>query len=92
MKFEWDENKRRINLKRHGFNFQDVIGIFDDPNALTILDDRFDYGEIRFVTFGLLKNVLVSIVHTEDDKIIRIISVRKAEKDEEIEYYKQIGN
>ncbi|MEP7037097.1 MAG: BrnT family toxin [Acidobacteriota bacterium] len=72
--------------------FKDVIGIFDEPSALTILDDRFDYGEIRFVTFGLLKNVLVSIIHTEDDETIRIISVRKAEKDEEIEYYKQIAN
>ncbi len=56
------------------------------------MDDRFDYDDIRFVTFGLLKNVLVSIVHTEDDETIRIISVRKAEKDEEIEYFKQTGN
>ena len=92
MKFEWDERKRRKNISRHGFDFQDVTSIFDDPDALTILDDRFDYGETRFLTFGFLNNVLISIVHTENDEIIRIISVRKAEKDEEIEYYKQIGN
>ena len=59
MKFERDEQKWLINISRHGFDFQDVTEIFDDPNALTILDDRFDYGEVRFITFGLLKNVLV---------------------------------
>ncbi len=92
MEFEWDEKKRRRNINRHGFDFQDVTDIFDDPDALTILDDRFDYGETRFLTFGFLNDVLVSIVHTENDEIIRIISVRKGEKDEEIEYYRQIGN
>lgn len=92
MKFEWDEKKCQTNINRHGFDFYDVTGIFDNPDALTILDDRFDYGETRFLTFGFLDNVLVSIVHTENDEIIRIISVRKAVKDEEIEYYKQIGN
>ena len=92
MKFEWDENKRRINIQRHGFDFADVTDVFNDPKSLTILDDRFNYGEIRFLTFGILDDILVSIVHTEDDEMIRIISVRRAEKYEQIEYYKQIGN
>lgn len=90
MKFEWDENKRQVNWQRHGIDFVGVCEVFDDPNAITILDDRFDYGENRFITFGLLNGRIVSVVHTEADEIIRIISVRKAEKDEQIEYYKQI--
>lgn len=51
MKFEWDEQKRLINLQRHGFDFVGISEVFDDPNALTIWDDRFDYGESRFITF-----------------------------------------
>ena len=92
MKFEWDEQKRLINLQRHGIDFVGVSEVFDDPNALTVLDDRFAYGEVRFVTFGLLSGRIVSVVHLEADEVFRIISVRKAEKDEQIEYYKQIGN
>lgn len=91
MKFEWDENKRLENLRKHGFDFADVTEVFT-PDAFTILDERFDYGEIRYVTFALLNGRVVSITHTESDDAIRIISVRKAEKDEEIEYYKQIRN
>ena len=91
MKFEWDENKRQKNLKKHGFDFADVIDIFE-PDALTILDDRFDYGEIRYVTFALLNGRVVAVAHTETDEVIKIISVRKAERDEEIQYYKQIKN
>lgn len=92
MRFEWDEGKRLINLQKHGFDFVGVSEVFDDLNALTILDNRFDYGEIRYLTFGLLNGRLVSVIHTETDERIRIISIRKAEKDEELEYYRQIGN
>lgn len=92
MRFEWNENKRQINISRHGFDFADVAGVFEDPEALTILDDRFDYGEDRFITFGLLNGKLIAIAHTENEEVVRIISVRKAEKDEEIEYFKQIRN
>lgn len=91
MRFEWDEEKRLSNLKKHGFDFADAVKIFT-PDALTILDDRFDYGEVRFITFGLLNGETVAVAHTEEEETIRIISIRKAEKDEEIEYFKQIRN
>ncbi len=91
MKFEWDENKRQKNLIKHGFDFTDVVDIFG-PDALTILDDRFEYGEIRYITFALLNGRVVAVAHTETDEVIEIISVRKAEKDEQIKYYKQIRN
>jgi uncharacterized DUF497 family protein len=89
MRFEWDETKRRSNLKRHGFDFAAVEKIFDS-DVLTLLDDRFDYGEIRFLTFGILNGAVIAIAHTETDEVIRIVSVRKALKNEEEIYYKEI--
>jgi uncharacterized DUF497 family protein len=52
MEFEWDEEKRLSNIEKHGFDFVGIEKVFDGETA-TILDDRFDYGEKRFVTFGL---------------------------------------
>ncbi len=53
MQFEWDESKRISNLRKHSIDFLDVPPVFNGA-ILTIEDDRFDYGEERFVTFGLL--------------------------------------
>ena len=54
MKFEWDEKKRRINLKKHGIDFVEVRQLFDSPRH-TIVDDRFDYEEIRFLYVRFIK-------------------------------------
>ena len=91
MKFEWDETKRLLNIQRHQIDFVGIEEVFQGL-TVTIIDDRFDYGEERFVTFGLLNSVVLVIVHTETTKKIRIISVRKAMKNEEIEYYEAIAN
>jgi len=88
MKFEWDEAKRRSNLTRHGIDFATLEEVFDGA-PITISDERYDYGEERYITFGLLKGCVVAIVHTESDEVIRIISARKAERHEEIKYYKE---
>ena len=87
VRFEWDEAKRRSNLWRHGIDFAEVVEVFAAP--VTILDDRYDYGEKRFLTLGLLKGSVVAVVHTESDDVIRIISARKAERYEEIKYFKE---
>ena len=91
MKFEWDETKRLLNIQRHQIDFVGIEEVFQGL-TVTIIDDRFDYGEERFVTFGLLNSVVLVIVHTETTKKIRIISVRKAMKNEEIGYYEAIAN
>jgi len=91
VRFEWDEAKRRINIRRHGIDFVDATEVFDGV-TLTIEDTRFDYGETRYVTVGLLRGRVVVIAHTEQDDVIRIISVRKATKNEEANYFKQIGD
>ena len=88
MRFEWDEAKRQSNLKRHGFDFVGVERIFAS-DGLTFLDDRFDYGEIRFFTLGMLNGRVVAVSHIETDEVTRIISVRKASKNEEEIYDKE---
>jgi len=91
MQFEWNEAKRRSNFRRHGIDFADVEEIFD-CEILTLLDDRFAYGEIRFFTLGLLNGRVVAVSHTETDEVVRIISARKARKDEEITYFEEFKN
>jgi uncharacterized protein len=89
MRFTWDEKKRNINLKQHGFDFADAPPVFDSL-TYTYEDDRFNYGEQRFVTLGTLKGVIVSIVHTETPRHIHIISFRKGTRHEQVIYYQNI--
>jgi len=63
-----------------------------EGNVFTIEDTRFDYGETRYITFGLLQYRMIVVAHTEDNEVIRIISARKATKNEENTYFKEIGH
>ncbi|MFP4007116.1 MAG: BrnT family toxin [Spirulinaceae cyanobacterium] len=81
MTFEWDGTKRLTNLRKHGIDFADVPLIFNGY-IVTFEDDRFDYGEQRLITLGLLQGKVVVVVHTEREELIRIISVRKATENE----------
>ena len=83
MRFTWDERKRRTNLRDHGFDFADARRVFEGPTA-TYEDDRFPYGEQRFVTLGFLNGIAVSIAHTETRERINVISFRRATRNEEI--------
>ncbi len=80
-------------MKRHGIDFADLGDVFENETA-TKIDDRFDYGEDRLLTFGLLLGEVISIAHTEtivgNDILIRLISARKAEKNEQEYYFKKI--
>jgi uncharacterized protein len=89
MRFEWDENKRLANLSEHGFDFVDVSSVFDS-DTITVEDDRYNYGEQRFITFGLFQGRVIAVVHTENDDLIRIISVRKASRYEQQIYFEQV--
>lgn len=89
MNIEWDEKKRQINLHKHGIDFIRIEAVFEGE-TFTIKDDRYDYGEIRFVTFGFLEGRVVAVVHTDNFQSRRIISVRKATKNEQIKFYKKI--
>jgi uncharacterized DUF497 family protein len=91
VRYEWDEAKRQSNIQKHGIDFVGIEKAFAGK-TLTILDDRFDYGEPRFITLGLLRGRVVVIAHTETHELIRIISVRKATKNEEARYFKEIAD
>lgn len=91
MRFEWDENKRLINIRKHGIDFADVPSMFE-LDTVTVIDDRFEYGETRYQTLGLLRTRIIMVVHTESETVIRIISARKANKYEEETYFNEISN
>ncbi len=89
MQFTWSERKRNTNLKDHGLDFVDAAQVFAGT-TFTFEDDRFDYGEQRFATLGLLFGVVVSIIHTETEHEIRIISFRKATRREAALYFDEV--
>jgi uncharacterized protein len=89
MRFEWDEEKSRLNLQKHKVSFERAAGVFDDPNSLSI-PDEYEFEE-RWRTMGLVDGVVVLVViHIEreegDETVIRIISARKATRREAEEY------
>jgi len=81
VRYVWAEAKRQANLEKHDLDFADSPEVFAGPTC-TVEDDRFAYGEQRFLSFGFLRGLPVSIVHTETENEIRIISFRKATKRE----------
>ncbi|MBE9020172.1 BrnT family toxin [Chroococcidiopsidales cyanobacterium LEGE 13417] len=91
MEYESDEIKRLANLRKHGIDFVDVLAVFDG-DILTVEDDRYSYGEQRFVTFGLLQGRVIAVVHTEREDCTCIISARKATKYEQRTYFKQLSD
>jgi uncharacterized DUF497 family protein len=89
MRSAWSETKRQSNLLDHGLDFLDASRVFEGL-TYTFEDDRLIYGEERFVTLGLLDGMVVSIVHTETSRSIRIISFRKATKHEQAIFFNSI--
>jgi len=91
MHFEWDEQKNQINIRKHGLDFADAPTVFAGA-TFTFEDDRFDYGEDRFITLGMLTGEVVVITHTERGDNVRIISMRKATKYEQKLYFQGFTN
>ena len=89
--FTWSEAKRVANLAKHGFDFLDAERVFGGE-IVTTEDTRFWYGERRYLTFGLLHQTVVSIVHTENAQEIRIVSFRKATRREISIYFEEIAH
>jgi uncharacterized DUF497 family protein len=88
MRFTWDERKRRSNFAKHSLDFADAPEVFAGA-TFTFEDDRFDYGEQRFITLGLLRSLVVVMAHLEQDDAVRIISMRKATKHEQKTYFRK---
>ncbi len=86
MKFEWDENKNKSNIQKHGIDFSDAQKVFNDENSLIAPDLRKDYGESRWKIIGKVYGVIISVIYTVRNEAIRIISARRASKKERKEY------
>jgi uncharacterized protein len=83
MKFEWDPEKARSNLRKHKVSFEEAATALKDPMAATGCDPDHSVGEERFVTFGVSESGrLLVVAHTEENDILRIISARVASKGE----------
>ena len=92
MKYIWDDNKNKINIEKHKIDFNDSIGMFNYP-LLACIDQSKNYEEERWIGIGFLKGIIAVIVYTEDDEkeIIRIISCRRATKNENKRFKKSLG-
>lgn len=89
--YEWDEAKNRANLAKHGLDFTDAEQVLSGP-CVTFVDDRFDYGEERLITLGLLASRVIVIAHSPPGKdSTRIISMRKANRREQEIYKKRLS-
>ncbi len=85
MLFEWDEEKRRANLAKHGLDFEDAGVVFSRP-VLIAEDARRDYGETRFKALGMIEDVVVYVAFTLRGEAVRIISMRPANRKERRAY------
>ena len=86
-RFEYDDDKRATNLERHGIDLRDAAKAFIGA-TVTELDTRFDYGEDRLVTLGIVDGVVLYVAHTESgDGIVRLISARRALPHEQKIYF-----
>ena len=90
MEISYDVEKRARTLEERGLDFEDAAAVFAGP-SLTILDDRFDYGEERWVTYGLLESRLLAVVWTPRGEVRHIISMRKCNAREQKRFEGRLG-
>lgn len=89
MKLEWDDNKAKKNRRKHGIGLDDAKR-FEFDEALIFVDDSEDYGEERFVGIGFIGNKIHYLVFTTRDESVRVISLRRATKEESKGYVEYI--
>ena len=89
LRFEWHDKKAIANKKKHGITFEEASTVFGDFFSITIYDPAHSVAEERFITIGMSdRNRVIVVVHTDRHNTIRIISARKAAKNE-IKQYEQ---
>ena len=91
--FEWDEKKNETNIKKHGISFEEASSVFQDEESLIISDENHSQEEDRFILIGFsFKANLLVVCHCyrEKDSIIRIISARKADRNERKQYLENL--
>ena len=91
LRFEWDEDKSRGNIKKHGVSFEEAQTVFLDENAVRFFDPDHSQDEERFIMLGMsfkLRVLVVCHCYRKNDTVVRIISARKADKHEEGDYWR----
>ena len=91
-KFIWDPAKNKINRSLHKISFEEAVTVFYDLNGLLIHDPEHSEEEDRFILLGLSRRAKLLVVchcYREADEVVRIISARKADQDEEIQYIRR---
>ena len=89
VRFEWDETKNQSNIRKHQVSFLEAKSVFYDPKALLIHDPDHSEDEDRFVMLGMTEKARLLIVchcYREEDEVIRLISARKANTAEKMQY------
>lgn len=84
--FEWDDKKAAANARKHAVSFDMARDVFKDPFAIDELDERSEYGEVRYVTTGMVEGRLLFVAYTMRGERIRVISARGAEPHEQRRY------
>lgn len=85
IRFEWDDSKNVMNIQKHKISFVEAMTVFDDNNALYKPDLDHSFDEERFIIIGISVNLRLLVVchcYRQSDKVIRLISARKATKQE----------
>ena len=90
MNFEWDPAKSEANWEKHGIDFQGAQTIWDDL-VVTFQSSQAHRGEIRHLAIGLYKEREIAVVYTHRDDRIRLISARRARKNEREIYWQSTG-
>lgn len=90
LEFEWDEAKAKLNLEKHGVSFLTAAAIFLNER-LERVDDREDYGEVRWIALGRVDIEVYRVVYTwRNENLVRIVSAQRASKDEQEIYYREV--
>ena len=92
LKFDWDKSKAALNKKKHGVSFEEAVTIFYDDDALEFHDPDHSENEDRFIIVGLsfrARTLVVSHCVRQSGSVIRLISARKATKQEAQKYWEE---
>ncbi len=89
--YEWDEAKREANLVKHGVDFMDALEVFADPLRVERVSQRREYAEERREVVGMVRDQMLFVVYTLRGEVRRLISARRASRNERRAYYAGSG-
>jgi len=92
LRFEWDDEKEKINVRKHGISFDEARTVFYDEKAIQFFDPDHSEDEDRFILLGVsfkLRTLVVCHCFRESETVVRLFSARKADREEEQEYWRR---